>query len=379
MEKPRNQDPRPEPADRDDIRFARNRCPYCHDDIATQADDWVACKDCLARHHEACWDESGRCGSCGSEARLAEEEAPPATATQAANPNSPLGLRLTLVLAVLATMVTLIGGVVFIMLNDAGDFRDAPSPPQVSEAYGGAPQAANLAWDRGDYQAAFELYDAEVRREPGSARPVAQRAWCRIALEQFDEALVDFDRALELEPSAFAYEGRALAKALAGDQAGASSDLRVCVALNPDTARARFWLAAMTGDTSFVEHFAGESSSSAEAWNTTLAAMLLGRIDPQELLLAATRSDPSEVVRRDEAGTIVLGGSGSLSHQERARRIAQANLYLGLQADRLQQPTQAAEHYRAVLASKAHADTAAQVWALVRLRQLERSPAPAGE
>jgi hypothetical protein len=40
------------------------RCPYCHDEVAPGAGEWVACESCLARHHEACWNESGRCATC---------------------------------------------------------------------------------------------------------------------------------------------------------------------------------------------------------------------------------------------------------------------------------------------------------------------------
>jgi hypothetical protein len=41
------------------------RCPFCHGDIAPRGDDWVACRDCLARHHSACWSELHACSTCG--------------------------------------------------------------------------------------------------------------------------------------------------------------------------------------------------------------------------------------------------------------------------------------------------------------------------
>lgn len=45
-------------------RVARTRCPFCREDaLSTQAA--VACEACLARHHAACWSESGSCGACG--------------------------------------------------------------------------------------------------------------------------------------------------------------------------------------------------------------------------------------------------------------------------------------------------------------------------
>ncbi|MEZ6185437.1 MAG: hypothetical protein R3F62_10555 [Planctomycetota bacterium] len=47
------------------------RCPYCHDGC-TPAES-VACRDCLARHHSACWEERGRCASCSSIHKLVSD------------------------------------------------------------------------------------------------------------------------------------------------------------------------------------------------------------------------------------------------------------------------------------------------------------------
>jgi len=47
------------------------RCPYCHDDVEREKEQWVACEGCLARHHAGCWSEGGCCGSCGEEAFVA--------------------------------------------------------------------------------------------------------------------------------------------------------------------------------------------------------------------------------------------------------------------------------------------------------------------
>ncbi|MDF1664912.1 MAG: hypothetical protein P1V97_24335, partial [Planctomycetota bacterium] len=44
------------------------RCPYCHDNVQTNTDDWVACQQCLARHHEECW--VGQCSACQCEDHL---------------------------------------------------------------------------------------------------------------------------------------------------------------------------------------------------------------------------------------------------------------------------------------------------------------------
>lgn len=60
-------------AARQDVRVERSavRCPFCHDEVATEDDAWVACAGCLARHHAACWNESRKCATCGDHAHLA--------------------------------------------------------------------------------------------------------------------------------------------------------------------------------------------------------------------------------------------------------------------------------------------------------------------
>ncbi|MDF1664721.1 MAG: hypothetical protein P1V97_23380, partial [Planctomycetota bacterium] len=49
------------------------RCPYCHDSIEITAGAWVACGDCLARHHDECHSEHSACASCGSAKKLVSE------------------------------------------------------------------------------------------------------------------------------------------------------------------------------------------------------------------------------------------------------------------------------------------------------------------
>jgi hypothetical protein len=66
-EQPRRE-PDPEPAERDDVHVAANRCPFCHEDVLVETS--VVCQRCLTRHHEACWEESGACSSCSSTQRL---------------------------------------------------------------------------------------------------------------------------------------------------------------------------------------------------------------------------------------------------------------------------------------------------------------------
>ena len=60
----------PEPQQEVTRKLGLNRCPFCHDDVSVEQNDWVACRDCLARHHSACWEEGAACGSCGSTTAL---------------------------------------------------------------------------------------------------------------------------------------------------------------------------------------------------------------------------------------------------------------------------------------------------------------------
>lgn len=50
-------------------RPGATRCPYCHEECEP-GPDACACAECLSRHHRACWDEQGSCGSCRGTARL---------------------------------------------------------------------------------------------------------------------------------------------------------------------------------------------------------------------------------------------------------------------------------------------------------------------
>ncbi len=46
-----------------------SRCPCCHEDLGEL---FVACRQCLAKHHGGCWLEHGACASCGEERFLGD-------------------------------------------------------------------------------------------------------------------------------------------------------------------------------------------------------------------------------------------------------------------------------------------------------------------
>jgi hypothetical protein len=67
----RDEEPRPDApreAPKVVIHTGGLRCPYCHDEVPPEKS--VACRDCLARHHLACWGEGGRCSACQSTHKL---------------------------------------------------------------------------------------------------------------------------------------------------------------------------------------------------------------------------------------------------------------------------------------------------------------------
>lgn len=55
------------------------RCPYCHESVSLDDEEWYACQSCLGRHHSACWVQHGHCSSCSSEDYFekAAQKAPP--------------------------------------------------------------------------------------------------------------------------------------------------------------------------------------------------------------------------------------------------------------------------------------------------------------
>lgn len=56
----------------------QEHCPFCHDQI--EPADLVVCVACLARHHEACWNEHLECSACGGRERLTGVETTPGRA-----------------------------------------------------------------------------------------------------------------------------------------------------------------------------------------------------------------------------------------------------------------------------------------------------------
>ncbi|MEL6537579.1 MAG: tetratricopeptide repeat protein, partial [Bacteroidota bacterium] len=76
-----------------------------------------------------------------------------------------------------------------------------------------------------------------IKRLPASANYYSDRGVAHHLLGQYEQALVDFDRGVEMEPdNPFRYASRAFVKAKAGDMQGAMLDYEHALELDPEDA-----------------------------------------------------------------------------------------------------------------------------------------------
>ncbi|MEZ6189335.1 MAG: RING finger protein [Planctomycetota bacterium] len=109
---------------RDDVAVAANRCPYCHTAVTAGDADGVACKGCLARHHQSCWDEAGRCSACGAEEALVSQVKPAQQEEPAPSARRQLRLIAAVTLSALLAM-----GAMFLSFAQKTYDADRPPPP----------------------------------------------------------------------------------------------------------------------------------------------------------------------------------------------------------------------------------------------------------
>lgn len=228
----------------------------------------------------------------------------------------------------------------------AGDLAGALDLARARGASGDAGCAALLAVARGAWPdalaAAGAALDADAR--DGLAR------WCRATarLGGGDRAgaLADWTRLLEDDPATVTtWKDRAVARALVGDRAGALADLARAGELAPGDVVPRLWAAALGGprEASDLAPFAAGA-----AWSARLAALVLGRAEPDALLDVVAR----EV--EDEA--------------ERRRRACQVHGYAGLLFEG-RDPEGARRRYEAAAATEVWTFLT-HLWARERLRDL---------
>src|SRR5262249_7565900 len=88
-----------------------------------------------------------------------------------------------------------------------------------------------------DYAGSLVDYDRALELDPRNEQAWVGRGWTRRKLGRHAEAVADFTRAAELSPNyALAYSNRGSAKRDLNDRAGAVADWRKAISLRPDFA-----------------------------------------------------------------------------------------------------------------------------------------------
>jgi tetratricopeptide (TPR) repeat protein len=165
------------------------RCPFCHETVG----GGVACSACLARHHDACWEENGGCGTCGERRRSGTA--------------SPWKI--------------LVGGAAIVAAGLLGE--------AVGEARAYAPDRAIAATPRSEYG-----WRCRALRFRESGEP--------------ERAIADLTEALACDPrSSISWSLRGLLRLETDDVPGAVRDLNRAAELDPDDALARRYLRRVNG------------------------------------------------------------------------------------------------------------------------------------
>jgi tetratricopeptide (TPR) repeat protein len=189
---------------RDDVKVAASpvRCPFCHADVAPAADDWVACRGCLARHHAGCWEEAKRCSACGHDVALPSN----VKARPKAERRHTLAAAVILVLVLLA--VTLVQRA---RIATETELREASN----------APFRANAVED--------------ANRNIRETRAILADKLLEQALHQDEDgAIATLSRAIELRPDfSVLWNNRGVLRDGKGDHDGAIADYTRAIELGP--------------------------------------------------------------------------------------------------------------------------------------------------
>lgn len=348
------------------------RCAYCHADLTGRC---VRCTHCNTMLHRDCWEGLEACPTFGCRGRPHSQR----VASVAPPRRRPRAFAVGLVLAAAS-----VGGFIVAIrqASPGGEAGPTVPPAQSVEAQ------RLLAWGYAAYRErrlkdAATHYSQAIRRFPQRPRPYLLRATARLGLGDFDGAVADATRTLELAPrSGEAHLTRALAKiargesaqldltaaerllrpsdpdefvrrgvvrALLGDRGQAHSDFQRAVDLDPRGRYAPLWIAGISGGTLHLTRFA-----EVPGWGAALAGAMLGERTEQELLAEA-----------------VLSGSSG----EQARRRCEAYGFLGLLAERRGDLTSARRLYRQCVATGVY-EWLQLPWAMVRLKALESDEHP---
>lgn len=169
----------------------------------------------------------------------------------------------------------------------------------------------------GKFDEAYQLAAEGILEFPGEAEAWLTRANLLAATGRFEEAKSDFDTTITLSDQWETRVRRAIALAAMGDANGAAADVAEAVRLAPESSAAQLWKAIVTGERDGLDRVSREHS-----WNGSLAAFLAERGSPSALR--------REALRRSYARPY----------------LAEAWMYIGVEAERAGDVDRAAKAYR---------------------------------
>ncbi len=238
----------PEPAPRDDVRVVGGlRCPFCHSEVKTASEEWVACRECLARHHAACWGESAKCAACGHDQKIA---APPVVrvASTGGGYSTHGGAPIAAIVASVLIAALMAGGLmVFVKQKQRAQAEANARMRAMLDAEERARREAEAERQR---RAAEELARRSLLLSTNVSEEVLQHYRAGLAAleaKKLEVAQDELSLAWQLSGSRFAeaLAARALAREGRGDVPGAVDDLEKALAKAPDAPAAAEWQARL--------------------------------------------------------------------------------------------------------------------------------------
>ena len=224
--------------------------------------------------------------------------------------------------------------------------------PDNARAWHARGQLRGLA---GDEEGAISDLTEAIQRESKSPYLVMDRAMLYFRRNEIEKALIDFDRANEIEPRLVAQNWqRGIALYYAGRFADGRRQFEVHKSVNPEDVENAAWHFLCTAREKGIE----------EARRSLIEVDGDTRVPMKEVQrLFAGKAKPEEVLKAAE--------STEAAPRERSRHLFYAHLYLGLYFEAVGESDKAAEHIRAAAAMAPRDDYMGEV-ARVHARRLKQ-------